>query len=688
MADPGGAGRVGGGADLVSALPDMYFRVGADEVFLEFQGGRHDLALPPEQFLGRRVRDVMPPAVAGALLDAAARARQTGELQRVEYELPLRGGRQVFEDRVVATAQGDTVHVVRNVTERRLAEESLHEATDLLHAIASVQGEFIAGDPHGVYERMLGLAIQLTRSELGFAGEVVTGPEGAPLLRVHAVTDLAWSEPTRSWLRERAAAGVDFTNLRTLFGAVVTTGATVIANDAASDPRRGGLPPGHPEIGSFLGVPLTAGERLVGAVCLANRIGGYQAPLVDRLGPFFAACASLVEARRAEERRRREAQERAALEKRLAQADRLGSLGTLAAGVAHEINNPLTYVRANLELLGEVLAGLALPPEVAAEVGDALADARTGADRIRHVVQGLQAFVTPRDAGGGPVALPDVVDRAAALVMNELRHRARFEREDAASPPVRGEAGRLVQLVVNLLMNAIQAIPAGQGDAHAIRVTTRAEAGLAVLEVRDTGRGMPPEVLPRVFDPFFTTRDPGAGSGLGLPVCHAIASAHGGDIELESEPGRGTLVRVKLPAAPPEPGEAPAPEPAGGAGRRRRVLVVDDEPLVLATVARLLQPEVEIDGLADAREALSRLEGGARYDAALCDLMMPGLTGMAFHDALAARWPELAARCGFVTGGAFTDEARRFVERWPGRTLEKPFEAGALRALVRRLADG
>jgi CheY-like chemotaxis protein len=208
-----------------------------------------------------------------------------------------------------------------------------------------------------------------------------------------------------------------------------------------------------------------------------------------------------------------------------------------------------------------------------------------------------------------------------------------------------------------------------------------------VLEVRDTGRGVAPEVLPRVFDPFFTTRGPGAGSGLGLPVCHAIVTAHGGDIAIESEPGRGTLVRVELPAAAPERPAEPAPQ-GGHAGGRRRVLVVDDEPLVLATVARLLQPELEVDGVTDAREALARLEGGARYDAVLCDLMMPGLTGMAFHDALAARWPELAGRCGFVTGGAFSDEARDFVERRPGRTLEKPFEAGALRALVRRLADG
>jgi signal transduction histidine kinase len=447
----------------VAALPDMYFRVGADEVFLEFQGGRRDLALPPEQFLGRRVSDLLPPGVAAALLDAAARARATGELQRVEYELPLRGARQVFEDRVVATERGDTVHVVRNVTERRLAEESLRDATELLHAITSVQAEFISGETHGVYERMLGLAIRLTRSELGFAGEVLTGPDGGRLLRVHAVTDLAWSEPTRTWLRERAAAGVDFTDLQTLFGAVVTGGAPVIANDVGSDPRRGGLPPGHPEIRSFLGVPLAAGGQLVGALCVANGAAGYDAALVERLAPFHAACAGLVEARRAEERRRREALERAALEKRLAQADRLGSLGALAAGIAHEINNPLTYVRANLELVGEVVGGLALAPEVAAELRDALEDARTGADRIRHVVQGLQAFVTPRDAAGGPVALPDVVDRAAALVMNELRHRARFVRDDAGAPPVRGEAGRLVQLVVNLLVNAVQAIPAGEG---------------------------------------------------------------------------------------------------------------------------------------------------------------------------------------------------------------------------------
>lgn len=200
----------------------------------------------------------------------------------------------------------------------------------------------------------------------------------------------------------------------------------------------------------------------------------------------------------------------------------------------------------------------------------------------------------------------------------------------------------------------------------------------------DTGEGIEPEHLPRVLEPYFTTRSPGAGSGMGLSICHAIVDAHAGTLSVQSTPGKGTVVKVLLPAAE---GAAAAPGPGrAAAAPRRRVLVVDDEPRVLATTARLLRAEFDVDVAGDGRAALERIRGGGRYAAILCDLMMPNMTGMAFHEALRQEAPDLADRCAFLTGGAFTAEARRFLEAWPERTLEKPFEVAALRDLVRRLA--
>jgi signal transduction histidine kinase len=248
---------------------------------------------------------------------------------------------------------------------------------------------------------------------------------------------------------------------------------------------------------------------------------------------------------------RRDARERAALEAQLVVAGRMASVGTLAAGVAHEINNPLACVASNL---GFVADQLEVPweevgPELRAEVDQALADAREGVGRIRDVVDDLRVFARGRDDEPQPVDVRRVMRAAATMVRPELRDRARIELELSDVPPVRASEARLCQVFVNLLVNAAHATPPGAPDDHPIRLYARARGTEVIAEVRDSGRGIPPEVLPRVFEPFFTTKGPGGGTGLGLSVCHGIVSALGGSIEAESEPGRGSTFRVRLPSA-------------------------------------------------------------------------------------------------------------------------------------------
>ncbi len=333
--------------------------------------------------------------------------------------------------------------------------------------------------------------------------------------------------------------------------------------------------------------------------------------------------------------------ERREMQARLLVADRLASVGTLAAGVAHEINNPLAYVLANLTRALHLLERKGSPQ--AAELSGLVREAQDGAARVRRIVQDLRVFARADDDVREQVDLRDVVRSSVHLADNEIRHRARLELALSPIPLVDGNQGRLGQVVVNLLVNAAQAIPEGAADRNVIRVSTRVDAaGRPVLEVSDTGPGIPVEIQGRIFDPFYTTKRQSEGTGLGLTICAGIVASLGGKIELESEPGRGSTFRIVLPRAtssmklraapvtPPAANASSGPRP----GARKRLLVVDDEPLIGKSLGFMLDDWYEVEWTTSGRDALARVDalakvpGGPRYDAILCDLMMPEMSGM------------------------------------------------------------
>jgi two-component system NtrC family sensor kinase len=244
---------------------------------------------------------------------------------------------------------------------------------------------------------------------------------------------------------------------------------------------------------------------------------------------------------------------------------------------------------------------------------------------------------------------------------------------------------------LNLLLNAAQSIPEGAAEKNVIRVTTRPDpGGGARIEVSDTGVGIEPGHLARIFDPFFTTKEHGIGTGLGLSICHGAVTDLGGRIEVESTPGRGTTFRVILPrasntAAPVKTPSSTEDKGRSRAHRRASVLVIDDEPLIIKLVAAILAKDYDVTCETRGEAALARIESGERYDAILCDLMMPQVTGMDLHDSLLEIAPEQAKVMLFLTGGAFTSRARAFLERASNVTIDKPFDAAALRARVREL---
>jgi signal transduction histidine kinase len=263
----------------------------------------------------------------------------------------------------------------------------------------------------------------------------------------------------------------------------------------------------------------------------------------------------------------------------LALADRISSAAALAAGVAHELNNPLAYVSANLAFLADaaarvvaILSGAAPAPGdavVAAQLHEAMREARTGAERMRAVVRDLKTFAGGDQDPHGPVELLPLLDSCLNVAWNEIRGRARIARDLAPIPPVVGNEARLGQLFLNLVVNAAQAIPEGRPDEHEIGIATRTlPDGRVAVEVRDTGFGIPGADLPRIFDPFFTTKPPGLGTGLGLSICHAVVAALGGTIEVKSEPGRGSTFTVLLaPAMLPRAGAGPSHAARGPRGR-------------------------------------------------------------------------------------------------------------------------
>ena len=390
----------------------------------------------------------------------------------------------------------------------------------------------------------------------------------------------------------------------------------------------------------------------------------------------------------------REVTEQKRVQAQLLVADRMFSVGLLAAGVGHEINNPLAAVMANLDLANHYLAQLArsgAAGETVRELEEALREARTGAERVRNIVRDLRMFSRGGEEENQLVDVERVMDSAVRMAWNEIRHRARLIKEYRTVPGVYASESRLAQVFLNLLVNAAQALPEGHASANEIRVATNTRGDRVAIEVTDTGPGIPPEAMGRLFTPFYTTKPVGVGTGLGLSICHRIVTGLGGEITVDTEVGRGTTFRVILPSAIAQADEPPvdqiapkepAPRAADHDGAPARVLVVDDESMIGRAIHRMLSPHYDVTVVTRARDALSRIHGGARFDVILCDLLMPEMTGMDLHDELVLTAPDQAAAMVFVTGGAFTPRAREFLAEMASRCIEKPFDTAALRAAV------
>ena len=389
----------------------------------------------------------------------------------------------------------------------------------------------------------------------------------------------------------------------------------------------------------------------------------------------------------------RDISQRQQLTAKMMQMDRVISVGTLAAGVGHEINNPLTFIESNLTFaartIEDIQSRLARDEPVAedlgvalGELGAAMAEAREGTERVADVVRALRRLSRDDDHEVALVDLGPVIESAVKMASNEARHRAQLQIELERLPPVMGNASRLGQVVLNLVVNAAQAIELGRAAENTIIVRALERGKKVVLEVQDTGCGIPAEDIRRIYDPFFTTKPPGQGTGLGLSICREIVEAHDAEILVESEVGRGTTFRVVLPAAPEAREDTSSRAPLVDLERRLRVLIVDDEPSVCTGFERLLRRTHDVESAGDGEQALAKITSGKTYDVILCDLMMPNMTGMELHEKLAALSADTARRIVFLSGGTFAPKARQFVASVANPCLTKPVRAKYLRQIL------
>ena len=361
---------------------------------------------------------------------------------------------------------------------------------------------------------------------------------------------------------------------------------------------------------------------------------------------------------------------------RVREAERFASMGRLAAAVAHEINNPLSFVQNNLEFLER---------DAPSGQRDALVESLKGVERIRRIVTDLQTMTRPPDEEEPSADVARAASTASSMARGQTRSKAVVQLEIEENLWAACDEGRLIQLLLNLLVNAAQALPEGHKEDHRISVRGSAIEGRAVIEVEDDGPGIPEEHLARVREPFFTTKPIGEGMGLGLALCEGIARSYGGVLEVESVPGR-TVVRARLDLAirEPRPIITPTPTPPVEAPEEQpslRILVCDDEVFLARAIQRHLKA-LDVDVVHDGSDAIARLAEDPDYDLVICDMMMPNVTGMDVYETVEKTNPDLAERIVFMTGGTFTPRSAEFRDREGIRFLDKPIKLEELWKIV------
>jgi signal transduction histidine kinase/CheY-like chemotaxis protein len=462
---------------------------------------------------------------------------------------------------------------------------------------------------------------------------------------------------------------------RGLLGLVFREGKTLRLDDLAAHPGAAGVPPHHPVMRSLLAVPIRHQERILGALYLTEKEGGFTADDEELVTTLCSDAAVAIENARLVEELKAALGEVKAAQERVVRATTLSAVGELAAGAAHHLNNILAVIVGRAQILLRTVKDPAV--ERALKIVERAA--LDGAEVVRRV----QQFSRAR-AGGELVPMDlnqiagDALEFTRPRWQDEAQSQGRLIEaalEAGAIPQVLGQPSELREVIINLILNAVDALPEG----GRIFLATRREGPRVSLSVTDNGTGMSQEVKARAFEPFFTTKGV-KSTGLGLSVIHGIVQRHGGEIALESEEGKGTTVTVRLPVSERE--EVAAKARLSDPVHSARILLIDDEPNVREALADQLAIEGHsVTSAADGWQGLAVLEEGKPFDLVITDLGMPGMNGWEVAEVVRARFPGMPVV--LVTGWASTLEPGE--EKRVDGVLNKPFQIEAVRELLDRL---
>lgn len=704
------------------------------------------------------------------LLQRGIEKAATGEFVRFEVEHPGTDNRVVTVDFSLTPIKDEAGKVMmlipegRNISDRKQAEASLEKSNLILQAISSIQTQFLTDiEAQIIFDGMLEHLLELTESEYGFIGEIHVADDGSrtmaesymkfrgrPFLKTHAITNIAWNKETRAFYAENAPKGMEFHNLQTLFGAVIVTGEPVIANSPSDDPRRGGLPDGHPPLNAFLGVPFYKNGQMTGMAGIANRIGGYDESTIEYLRPLLDTCSRVIEAYKSDRQRQQieaKIREQAALldianeaimvrdsedrilfwnrgaeklygwskaevlnknakglfnrrstvelsqihqavrergewqgelnqvtktdreivvnsrwtlvkdemgnlqaylvvktditeqkqlEAQFLRTQRLESLGTLAGGIAHDLNNILAPILGFSKLLPLKL------PDVDEQTKGFFKIMENNANRGSALVKQILTFSRGLEGDKGVVQVRHLITEVAQII-NETFPKSIELEIDAPKTlwTVNADINQLHQVLMNLSVNARDAMPDGGKlridaenttvDAEYARLHLDATEGSYVsIAVSDTGVGIPHKIIDRIFEPFFTTKEVGRGTGLGLSTVIGIIKSHDGFVEVISDRkgnSKGTQFKVFLPASDlVENNEETTEEILQGNGEL--VLVVDDETAILqVTKATLETYNYQVLTANNGIEAIATYARERNIAVVIMDIMMPSMDG-------------------------------------------------------------
>lgn len=378
-------------------------------------------------------------------------------------------------------------------------------------------------------------------------------------------------------------------------------------------------------------------------------------------------------------------------------SDRLMLMGTMAATVGHEINNPLSYVHANLDFVAEEFGDLMEDDSVdfpachrCEDVIEALESAREGAERIRGVIDSIQHFTRVDDEQQEPATVEEALKSALRVAREKLSPDVELQVDVRPTPPVELNAAQFGQVLLNLLTNAAQALADDDQTHHKrLEVRNRQEADEVVVEIADNGPGIAPQIRRHIFKPFVSTKSDDAGTGLGLSICRKIVESAEGTIEVESQPGEGSLFCVRLPAATEVATRSfeVVPESASSREQGGRILIVDPEPTLGRSLQRVLQDRHEVVAVQTKGEAVELLSGSPSFDVVLCDHRLRGGMGRDLFRWIQDHAPHYWDRLVAMTANRVDPRSRQTLEQLPNPWIAKPFDLDRLRGIIDRLVD-